>query len=69
MDIVHIWHNDCIWCIDYNIDFLHRGYKTFFMLNPTEHEIITAHKTKILTNESDTFIMLINGKIPTIVGI
>ena len=21
-----------------------RGYKTFFMLNPTEHEISTAHK-------------------------
>ena len=28
-----------------------RGYKTFFMLNSTEHEISTAHKTKILTNK------------------
>ena len=27
-----------------------RGYKTFFMLNSTEHEISTAHKTKIPTN-------------------
>ena len=25
--------------------------KTFFMLNSTEHEISTAHKTKIPTNE------------------
>ena len=24
-----------------------RGYKTFFMLNSTEHEISIAHKTKI----------------------
>ena len=30
----------------------HQGYKTFFMLNSTEHEISTAHKkTKIPTNE------------------
>ena len=28
-----------------------RGYKTFFMLNSAEHEISTAHKTKIPTNE------------------
>ena len=27
------------------------GYKTFFMLNSTEHEISTAHKNKIQTNE------------------
>ena len=29
-----------------------RGYKTFFMLNSTEHEISTVHKTKIPTNKS-----------------
>ena len=54
-----------------------RGYKTFFVLNSTEHEISTAYKTKIPTNEevpvlslSDVlFIMLINVKMPTIVGI
>ena len=28
-----------------------QGYKTFFRLNSTEHEISTAHKTKIQTNE------------------
>ena len=28
-----------------------RGYKTLFMLNLTEHEISTAHKTKMPTNE------------------
>ena len=28
-----------------------QGYKTFFMLNSTEHEISTAHKTKLPTNE------------------
>ena len=28
-----------------------RGYKTFFMLNSTEHKISTAKKTKIPTNE------------------
>ena len=28
-----------------------RGYKTFFKLNSTKHEILTAHKTKILINE------------------
>ena len=28
-----------------------RGYSTFFMLNSTEREISTAHKTKIPTNE------------------
>ena len=26
-----------------------RGYKTFFMLNSTEHKISTDHKTKIAT--------------------
>ena len=28
-----------------------RGYKTFFILNSTEHKISTAHKTKIPTNK------------------
>ena len=28
-----------------------RGYKTLFMLNSTEQEISTAHRTKITTNE------------------
>ena len=49
----------------------------FFMLNLTEHKNSTAHKTNILTNKevfasslSDVvFIMLINVKMPTIVGI
>ena len=27
-----------------------RGYKTFFMLNSTEHGISTAYKTKMLKN-------------------
>ena len=46
------------------------------MLNKTEHEITTAHKTKMLTNKdfslkfSDVvFILLINVKMPTSVGI
>ena len=50
------------------------------MLNSTEHEISTAHKTKILTNKEVSFllafslsnvvfIMLMNVKLPTIVGI
>ena len=39
-----------------------QGYKTFFMLNSTEHQISTAHKNVV-------FIMLINVKMPTIVGI
>ena len=55
-----------------------RGYKTFFMLNSTEHEISTAHKklkyqqTKkfiALSLAYVVFIMLINVKMPTIVGI
>ena len=53
-----------------------RGYKTFFMLNSTEHKISTAHTTKIPTKKyvalilSDVvFIMLMNVKMPTIVGI
>ena len=47
------------------------------MLNSTQHEISTAHKTKILTKKmflalslsDNVFIMLINVKMPTIVGI
>ena len=47
------------------------------MLNSTEHEISTAHQTKILTHKevsclslSDIlFIILINVKMPTIDGI
>ena len=27
---------------------LARGYKTFFMLNSTEHKVSTAHKMKML---------------------
>ena len=41
----------------YDVEYIHGfdvGYKTFFMLNPTEPEI---------------FILLINVKMPTIVGI
>ena len=43
-----------------------QGYKTFHMLNSTEHEISNAHKKL----KSDVvFIQLINAKMPTIVGI
>ena len=28
-----------------------RGYQTLFMLKSTEHELPTAHKTKVPTNE------------------
>ena len=53
------------------------GYKTFFMLSSTEHENSTAHKTKYrqikkcfaLRLSNVVFIMLINVKMPTIVGI
>ena len=51
-----------------------QGYTTCFMLNSTEHEISTAHKS--LTTENDDFslcntqllkfIMQINVKMPTI---
>ena len=47
--------------------------KTFFMPNSTEHEISTAHKTKMLKNKDFfadvVFIMLLNDQIPTIVSI
>ena len=55
-----------------------RGYKTFFMLNSVEHEILNAHKYKKyqeiqLFSDSDKprmlFFLLINVKMPTIVGI
>ena len=46
---------------------------TFFMLNSTEHEISTAHrqmkKFLALSILDVEFIMLINVKMPTIVGI
>ena len=55
-----------------------RGYKTFFMLNSVEHEILNAHKYKKyqeiqLFSDSDKprmlFFLLINVKMPTLVGI
>ena len=54
------------------LDIRARGYKTFFVLNSTEHEISTAHKTKIPRDEEVScftsrlsyvvFIMQINAK-------
>ena len=55
-----------------------RGCKTFFMLNSFEHEILDAHKYKKyqeiqLFSGADKlrmlFFLLINVKMPTIVGI
>ena len=55
-----------------------RGYKTFFLLNSLEHEISNAHKYKNIkkfsffsdSNKSRMlFFLLINVKMPTIVGI
>ena len=55
-----------------------RGYKTFFMPNSTEHEILNAHKYKKyqevqLLSGSDKprllFFLLIDVKMPTVVGI
>ena len=65
---------------NFNVTFWLIVYETFFhtQLNSTEHEISTAHKTKKSSNNktflafklSDVvFIMLINVKMPTIVGI
>ena len=56
---------------------LARGYKTFFMLNSTEHkfqlliELKYRQMKKFLafSLSDDVFIMLINVKMPTIVGI
>ena len=54
-----------------------RGYKTFFMLNSVQHEILNAHKYKNMKKKafSDSnkprmlFFLLKNVKMPTIVGI
>ena len=55
-----------------------RGYKTFFMLNSVEHEILNAHKYKNIKNFGPllgpdkprmVFFPLIDVKMPTIVGI
>ena len=55
-----------------------RRFKAFFMLNSTENEIVTAHKTHNAANyrfiltfklSDNVFIMLINVKMSTIVGI
>ena len=55
-----------------------RGYKTFFMLNSAEHEICPANKSQITNNCKFylakhscawNFFLLINMKMPTIVGI
>ena len=55
-----------------------RGYKTFFMLNSTELELLTAHKklkyrqlNRCLASSltDGVFIMLINVKMPEIDGI
>ena len=55
-----------------------RGYKTFFMLNLAKHEILNAHKYKKISRKATflgsgkprmLFYLLINVKMPTIVGI
>ena len=52
-----------------------RGYKTFFMLNSVKHEILNTHKYHEIQLFSDSdkprmlFCLLINVKMPTIVGI
>ena len=55
-----------------------RGYKTVFLCNSTEQDISTAHKDSnidklkgllALSLSDVVFIMLINVKMPTIVGI
>ena len=54
-----------------------RGYKTVLMLNSTEHGTSNAHKSKMLIYidffaliiSYVVFILLINVKMPTIVGI
>ena len=56
-----------------------RGYKTFFMLNSAEHEILNAHKYKTIKKFSFVLgsdkprmlsFLLINFKMPaTVVGI
>ena len=55
-----------------------QDYKTYFMLNSVEHEILNAHKYKNIKKFSFflgsdkprmLFFLLINVKMPTIVGI
>ena len=41
----------CTSVLHYNMTWL-GGYKTFFKLNSTEHEIEIAHNPKMLTNEN-----------------
>ena len=60
------------------LSFRPRGYKTFFVLNSIEHEILNAHKYKnikkfVFFSGSDKpgmlFFPILNVKMPTIVGI
>ena len=55
-----------------------RGYKTFFILNSVEHEILNVHKYENIKKFSIFqaqisldwyFFLLINVKMPTVVGI
>ena len=54
-----------------------RGYKTFFMLNSAEHEILSARKYENIKKSSFSgsdkprvlFFLLINVKMPTIIVI
>ena len=55
-----------------------RGYKTFFMLNSAEHEMLKAHKYKNIEKLSifsgsdkpgKLFFLLIKFEMPTVVGI
>ena len=46
-----------------------RGYKTFFVLNSTEHEFQQMKRFLALSLSDVVFIMLINVKMSTIVGI
>ena len=54
-----------------------QGYKTIFVLNSAEHEIYIAHKYQIakvneisgLNHKSQSLILLLNVKMPIIVGI
>ena len=61
-----------------SVDCWPRGYKTFFVLNSVEHEILNAHKYKKYqeirlflgsAKHRMLFFPLINVKMPTIVGI
>ena len=55
-----------------------RGYKTFFLLNSTEHKISTTRENENAEKDGEflafklsylVFILLINVKMPTIIGI